>query len=475
MMDTSIRVRLLVLTLAGIGVVWAAALLLSYVRAAHEVGEWDDARLVQLARVLVQLDAADLSILAAQGVEAQNEYPRHGRASNTEDSDKLPRKAWFLVTDGHGVVAASPQLAKLGVSTVLGGEALAPRSMSVGGEQWRAYAFHDDATGRTVQVFERANVRSDLMTGVARRIARPIFFSLPVIALLVWISISRSLVPLKTLSDAISTRDANRLEPIDVSRAPGEVRPLVDAINHLLDRLHRSLLRERAFTADAAHELKTPLAAIKVQAQIALTAGDVAQQRLAMERVVHGVDRSTHLAQQLLMLARLDESEKRATQCVSLTHTARTAVLIHRDSALRKMIHLALIEEASPDILADPTLMSVLLANLLDNAIKYGGAGGTVELVVGCDERNASLTVRDDGPGVAAEDRWRLTDRFFRVVGNRAGGSGLGLSIVARIAQYFDAQLSFGAGIGGRGLAVRVVFPIADAHAEPETEQPGSA
>jgi two-component system sensor histidine kinase QseC len=461
----SIRVRLLLVTLAGITVVWSVALALSYARAADEVGEWDDARLVQLATMLAKLDAADLAMLAKDGVETRTEYPRRGATDDAADTDKQPRRAWFVVEDRHGAIVASPPFAVSGIGIGIGigagdsGGRAAPRPVTMAGVPWRAYAFHDAANGRTVRVFEPANERSDLVSGVAWRIARPVLLSLPVIALLLGISVSRSLAPISALSAAVSMRDANRLDPIDARRAPKEVRPLVEAINHLLGRLHRSLQRERAFTADAAHELKTPLAAIKVQAQVALAADDVALQRIAMQRVVHGVDRSTHLVKQLLVLARLDESEALPVRRMSLARAVRAALDAHRDGAAAKGIGLALIGEAAPEILADPTLVSVLLANLIDNAIKYGRSGGTVELVLEEDARRAALTVRDDGPGVSGEDRSRLTDRFFRVVGSRASGSGLGLSIVARIAQRFGGQLSFGPGIDGRGLAVRVVFP----------------
>jgi two-component system sensor histidine kinase QseC len=308
-------------------------------------------------------------------------------------------------------------------------------------------------------VFEPANTRSDLVSGVASRIARPTLIALPVLALLVWFSIGWSLAPLKVLSAAIRSRDINRMEPVGLGRTPFEVRPLVDAINQLLSRLHHALELERAFTADAAHELKTPLAAIKVQAQVALAEPDIALQRLAMERVVQGVDRSARLAEQLLLLARLDVQEKLPTEPLKPAAIAKNALLANNRNAQQKHITVMLVGDMLAEIDAEPVLIGILLDNLLDNAIKYGRTGGHVEVAVRHADGRVHVSVRDDGPGVAPDDLARLTNRFFRATGNQATGSGLGLSIVARIAEHFGASLQMGAGIGERGLAVGVSFP----------------
>jgi two-component system sensor histidine kinase QseC len=237
------------------------------------------------------------------------------------------------------------------------------------------------------------------------------------------------------------------------------VRPLVDAINLMLSRLQNSLERERAFTADAAHELKTPLAAIKVQAQVALGEQNTALQRLAMERVVQGVDRSARLAEQLLLLARLDVQEKVSTVPLKPASVAKNTLLANERYAQQKNISVMLIGDMRAEINAEPVLIGILLDNLLDNAIKYGRNGGSIEVAVRHADDRVQLTVRDDGPGVAPDDLTRLTNRFFRATGNQATGSGLGLSIVARIAEHFGARLHLGTGIGERGLAVEVSFP----------------
>jgi two-component system, OmpR family, sensor histidine kinase QseC len=461
-MFASIRRRLVFLILASIALVWTIALVSSYRHAAHELEEWEDARLAEFAQFLVVLNPTDLTALAKTHIDARDEFdPRHTDAKDDEDS--LPRDILLQVRDADGrVLASSPELASLQGWDAQTPAAPGTRTMTLGGKPWHTFTLHDAASGRTVRVLEPANMRSDLATGAARRISRPIAFALPVLALLVWFSIGHSLAPLKMLSNAIRTRDVSKLEPIEMGPTPAEVRPLVDALNQLLARLALSLKRERAFTSSAAHELKTPLAAIKVQAQVALGATDAESQQLAMQRVVQGVDRSAHLAEQLLLLARLDEHDKLPTAPLRLETLARHAIAASEPGARRKGMQVALIDESeSCEVTAEPVLMGILLDNLIDNAIKYGDTGGRVEVAIRRDTRAVLLTVRDNGPGVTAEDRAHLTDRFFRVKGTRASGSGLGLSIVARIVEYFGAQLTFDAGIGGAGLSAEIAFPVA--------------
>ncbi|WP_175425759.1 ATP-binding protein [Trinickia violacea] len=458
-MTASIRRRLVFLILASIALVWTVALVSSYRHATQELEEWEDARLAEFAQFLVVLNPADLTTLAKRHIDARDEFDiTHANAK--DDQDALPRDILMQVRDADGrILASSPELASL-----QGWDAQTPaspgiRSMTLGGKPWHTFTLHDTASGRTVRVLEPANTRSDLATGAARRISAPIAFALPVLAILVWFSIGHSLAPLKMLSKAIRTRDVSKLEPIEMGPTPAEVRPLVDALNQLLSRLALSIKRERAFTSDAAHELKTPLAAIKVQAQVALGAEDAASQQLAMQRVVQGVDRSARLAEQLLLLARLDEHDRLPTAPVRLETLARNAIAAKVPGARRKDMHVALIDSEPCEVVAEPLLIGILLDNLIDNAIKYGDTGGRVEVAIRRENQAVLLTVRDDGPGVSAEDRARLTDRFFRGKGMQASGSGLGLSIVARIVEYFGAQLTFDTGIGGAGLSAEIAFP----------------
>jgi two-component system, OmpR family, sensor histidine kinase QseC len=460
-MSASIRRRLVLLVLASIVLIWGIALISSYRQAKREVGEWEGARLTEIAQILALLDPSNLNTLAKARIDVREEE-KGGEpgASDSDDDDALPRDALFQVRGANGeVLAGSPGLRNLHAWDLPVPPASGAQDMMLGGQMWHTFTLRDTALGHTVRVFEQANTRSDLVSGVASRIARPTLIALPVLALLVWLSIGWSLAPLRTLSGAIRARDINRLEPVDIGHVPTEVRPLVDAINLVLSRLGHSIERERAFTADAAHELKTPLAAIKVQAQVALAESNVALRQLAMQRVVQGVDRTARLAEQLLLLARLDVHEKMSAAPLKLAVVARDALLANERNAQQKDIRVTLAADQQAEIYAEPVLIGILLDNLLDNAIKYGRAGGSLEVAVRQADNRVDLTVRDDGPGVAHSDLAHLTNRFFRATDTQASGSGLGLSIVARIAEHFDAGLRFGPGIGGRGLGIELSFP----------------
>lgn len=446
----SIRRRLVLLLLGSLLLVWGWTLAYSFRNATHEVNEWENARLVQMARTLMFADVDGLKRLARE-------------KWGDEDDDGDPESAHllrFLVRDGKGdVLAGTSDLPSVELAQ---GAAPQPdntvQKLTVNGYPWYVYSLHDAKTGRTVQVFQRSDKRGDLAVGVAKRIAQPLAIALPLLASLVWISIGRSLAPLKTTSMHIKARNADNLAPIDMSRAPDEIRPLGDALNSLLLRLSKSIEHERAFTADAAHELKTPLAAIKVQAQVALGATAAAEQRVAMQKVVEGVDRGAHLVDQLLLLARLDEAQTLSMSLISLNDSVRASAVAHETDMHRKGITLAIIENVPLTVNGHAEFMRILLDNLIGNAVKYGVQGGHIEIVLTRAAGKPAVIVRDDGPGVQTQDRQRLTDRFYRAMGNEEYGSGLGLSIAERIATLFDANLSFDVGIHGKGLSAKLEF-----------------
>lgn len=460
-MKSSIRRRLSLMLLAGVALVWAATIATSFRHASREVQSWEDARLVEFARFAALLDHQDLVRLTRSHIDTRIELPQpQETAERVSDSDLWPREVLLEVRDAQGnIVAASPRLATLDPFPPALQHIGGPSSITLAHTVWRIYTLRDASTGRTIRVMETSNTRSDLAHGAALHITQPLLFALPVLALLVWLAIGRSLAPLRTLSAAIRTRDANMLEPVGTHDVPTEVEPLVEAIDRLLAQLKHSIARERAFTSDAAHELKTPLAAIKVQAQVAMAADDLSLRQLAIERVIQGVDRSARLADQLLLLARLDERDRIPTKQVQLHQLVRNAIVRHSEQARTRHISIAFDDNPVPSIDAEPLLVSILLDNVLDNALKYGRDGGHIRLGLASGDESVRLTVCDDGRGVSASEMSRLTDRFYRGADAPAAGSGLGLSIVARITRYFDGQLTFAPGIDGRGLTVAASFP----------------
>jgi two-component system, OmpR family, sensor histidine kinase QseC len=461
-MMTSIRARLLALMLPGIGAVWCVAIAWSYHQTAHEVRQWDRTRLLQTASLLMPLDTYSLARLAPGGIDVRNEYPERPDSGSPVDGDQVPRRALLEVRDRDGaIIARSPDFLRFFAYRRSSPDAHGLSGFVVDGAQWNAVSVRDAQSGRTISLIEPALTGSDLVSGVAGRIARPMLIGLPVLAVLVWVSIGRSLAPLAALSRAVRARDATRLDPIAAGPGPVEVGPLVEEINQLLARVQATFARERAFTSDAAHELKTPLAAIKVQAQLALSSRDPELTRVAMERVAQGVDRSARLAEQLLLLARLDEHERIAAADVDMVAIAQDAILARHDEMEQKDIDLSFDAANTAVVRADATLLRILIDNVLDNAIKYGAAKGKIAVTIARDHRSVVLTVADDGPGVSPAEHERITDRFFRGSNVTARGTGLGLSIVARIAQYFDATLRFAPGIAGRGLSVHLAFDAA--------------
>ncbi|MCC6656772.1 MAG: hypothetical protein IT512_01160, partial [Rhodocyclaceae bacterium] len=289
-----------------------------------------------------------------------------------------------------------------------------------------------------------------------------LYFALPALALLVWLAVGAGLAPLAGVAREVARRDPDNLAPLDPGRSPREVLPLVAALNALFGRLKDSLEQERRFTADAAHELRTPLAAVKTQAQVALGATGEAERSRALANVVAGTDRASRLVEQLLVLARLDPQTALPTgQPVDLHELARQGVAELAPAAAAKGVEMGLAPGEATPVAGDAVLLAVLLRNLLDNAVRYTPSGGEVEVSVGRTSGGASLAVVDSGPGIPEAERGKVCERFHRLLGSGEDGSGLGLSIVRRIADLHRATVVLGEGPGGRGLRVEVTFPAA--------------
>ena len=311
-----------------------------------------------------------------------------------------------------------------------------------------------------------AALHAALAENIARHLLHPLLFAVPGLAVAIWLAVGVGLAPLGRFAGEVEQRAPDNLAPLALARVPREVLPLQQALNALFARLRQSRELERRFTADAAHELRTPLAAIRTQAEVALNADDGAQARRALANVVGGAERATRLVEQLLTLARLDpQTALERPQPIGLRALARDAVAAQAPSAARRNIDLGLLPGDERTVHGDPLLLAVLLRNLVDNAVRYTPPGGRVDLAV--EEAHAArggyplLRVTDSGPGIAPAAREQAFERFHRGPDHREEGSGLGLSIVRRIAELHRATLTLDDGPGGRGLTVRVGFPPA--------------
>lgn len=440
MSQFSLRRRLLALLLGAVGTVWLALALSSYVDAHHEIDEMFDAQLAQSAQLLLAQATHEID-----EIDFERERFEH----------KYQRRFVFQILDHAGQVllhsAGAPAVAltsRAGYSDV-----------QLNGEQWRVLARWDADGEYQAQVAERHAPRGALARAITLRMLLPALAALPLLALLIWLGVSRGLAPLGRIAREVASRAPQHLTPLDIQQSPREILPLVEALNGLFERLNQALENERRFTADAAHELRTPLAALRVQAQVALRAQEDAERRHAIEQVVEGTDRATHLVEQLLTLARLDPEVARAThQPLDLRAVAADILSALAPAAVAKRIELSLTEGSPVMLHGDAAMLGVLLRNLVDNAVRYTPEGGTVSVAVNSEHGRAVLEVCDTGPGILPEERGRVLERFYRGLGTGQSGSGLGLSIVKRIAQLHDAELYLGEGAGGKGLRVRVLL-----------------
>ena len=445
-MKPSLRRRLLVLLSGTVLLAWTATALFSYFDARHEIGEMLDAQLAQSA-----------GLIAAQ-LEHEIDDDRSGTVPRQY---KQERKIAFQVWDRSDALllrsASAPE-------TRLSERDEGYADAVIDGKRWRIFSRRDESGRYVVQVGERYELRDELAESVAGHLMHPLAVALPVLALLIWFAVGAGLAPLGRLAAEVGRRAPDNLAPLEESRTPREVRPLLGALNTLFARLRALLEQERRFTADAAHELRTPLAAVKTQAQVALGAVDAEERARALAHVVTGTDRAAHLVEQLLMLARLDPQTALAqARPASLRDLAAECVAAQAPAAAQKNVGVGLAAEDDGLIAGDSTLLAVLLRNLVDNAVRYSPAGGEIEVSIGREDGTVVLRVTDNGPGIPEAERSRVFERFYRVLGSGEEGSGLGLSIVKRIADLHRASIALAAGPGGRGLKMSVAFPAVQA------------
>ncbi|WP_449371178.1 ATP-binding protein [Thiomonas sp.] len=359
--------------------------------------------------------------------------------------------------DGRRIYVSRPR-SELPSQAVLG-----YTNVQVGGEQWRVYSMQ--AGGRTIQVGQSTATRQALALGFALRSIWPMAVMAPLLLLAVAWVVRRSLRPLSDLSHELENRAATSFDPLDPHPVVSEMQPVVRAMNGLFSRTRQAFDAQRMFVADAAHELRSPLAALKVQVQMLGRAHDEAQRGVALARLESGIDRASHLVEQLLQLARNESGAEEALGPVSLLDTARLALSDTAELALVRGVDAGLEDAEDCTVLAPASGLRILVRNLVDNALRYTPSGGRVDVRVRCEmqpgqptpQRMALLEVDDSGPGIPPEDRERVFDRFYRRDGSPAGGSGLGLAIVRSVAERCGACIQLGTSPLG-GLRVRVIF-----------------
>jgi two-component system OmpR family sensor kinase len=330
--------------------------------------------------------------------------------------------------------------------------------------EWRVYsAIVGD---NVVQLAQPLSIRNRLAAGVAWRTLWPLVLLLPLLGMAIWIIVGRGLMPLQRVTRALDTRHPEALEHLPDNRLPEEVVPVVRALNALLDRLATALDTQKAFVADAAHELRTPLAAVQIQSQLVARAKDDDSRKEALDDLQAGITRATRLAEQLLALARSEPDGKSATTPVDLHALLDECVGGSVLVAQQRGVDLGIEASEAATVAGDPNALRVMFNNLIDNATKYTPDGGRVDVCLRVAGGHPVVEISDNGPGIPAEERVRVFDRFYRVgaSADRArtdvAGSGLGLAIVRRIAEQHVATVSLAESKGG-GLLVSIRFNAA--------------
>lgn len=438
--NASLKRRLLALALAAITLVWLGTAAFTYFEARKEFDEILDAHLAQAASLLTAQAAHELEEIDTEHAPLLHKYSGRVAFQVWEDGQRLRL---------HSANAPQNRMAskERGFSDV-----------TFDGHRWRVFSAWDESGWFMVQVAERADTREDIEEDIIENLLLPLLISLPLLALLLWIAVMRGLRPLDKLAREVEQRKPDNLAALDASSAPREVVPLIERLNRLFARIDDSMQKERRFTADAAHELRTPVAAIKAQVQVARAASGDAERIHALDNAILGCDRAAHLIEQLLTLARVDTLDNGMAEPCQLRDIAAETIAALAPAALEKGVQFELLAGDETTVHGNPGLLQVLLRNLLDNAVKHTPPGTSVQVGITHEPGTICLSVSDNGPGIPEQERNKVLERFYRPLDTQASGSGLGLSIVKRIAEVHDASLQMAPTDEGRGLRVTVSF-----------------
>jgi len=373
--------------------------------------------------------------------------PRYGDSG--EESYDFLVQIWG--PDGTQIFSSSgpalPAQALLGFSDI-----------SVAGVRYRVYSLQSPQ--RTVQIAQDLDAREARARAVALRAVLPVVLLAPLLMMLVGWLINRSLAPMERMRRQVAQRAADDLSPLPDAGLPEEVLPLVRELNLLFDRVRIAFASQQQFVADAAHELRSPLTALKLQAQALRRSTDEGVREAGVARLNDGIERAIALLGQLLALAREDSAQGRDTwQRLDLQDIARAAVTDLLPQAQARQIDLGVVTSGAVWVQGQREPLHMLLRNLLDNALKYSTAGGQVDLSLLVQDGQPCLVVEDNGPGIPEDERERVFDRFYRVAGTEATGSGLGLAIVKTIASRHGATVQLDRSPSLGGLRVTVRFP----------------
>ena len=464
----SLRKTLVWLQVSALAILALCSGLVSYWDAITEANELFVAKLAHSARVLEAVaDREKLAHGRERPIEVavwRSNLQGEGDDLVTADGHAYETKLNFQVWGADGrLLLRSSNAHDLPMAPLEPGFA----DVTIDGAMWRTFTLRQ-SDGVWFQTGEDRAIRGELAEGIALSALLPWLLAVPIMALVVWVVVGMGCRTLERVTEQVAHRDPRRLAPVSADQAPAEISGLVKELNQLLFKLDATLERERRFTADAAHELRTPLAALKVHAQNLHGARSADETARSLGGLLSGVDRSQRLIDQLLQMARLDPDADNLSGDMSRVDLGECIAQQMADLApfadqRGVSLHLRRLHGGSR-LRANEDVLATLFRNLIDNAIRYGPERGEVEVRIAASDGRLEVSVQDQGPGIAEEDQERVFQRFYRGLGSGQSGSGLGLSIAAKAAERIGAEIGFSRPKGG-GFQVKVRFPAAPAGA----------
>lgn len=423
----SIKKRLLLWISIPILIASFLILLLAFLFSWHEIEEVYDSQLVHTAKTLLQFTEHEITESQGHAIYLGEE--------NASLQHTYENKTAFRIWSGDDLILQSAKAKEFPLVEAPPGFS----DQSIDGKPWRFFVFIDAAKNLRIETSERYAIRYELISQLMTSLAIPMGILIPSLLAIVWIGIRKSLKPLIALSRAVDTRDTEDLSPINDADVPLEATPLVHALNRLFTRISDSFRRERDFTDHAAHELRTPLAAMKTQTQVLIKkAGAMPECREGLGNLNATIDRSTHLLEQLLSLARL-QNEKFPLSDINLSECVEDAVseISHKAKNKNQSLSVSITDDLV--IRGHAESLYILIRNLMDNAVKYTPENGTIAVALSA---NGKLKISDTGPGIHDADKARVFNRFVRVDKSGQTGSGLGLSIAQWVADAHNAGIT---------------------------------
>ncbi|MDE1900586.1 MAG: hypothetical protein KGI37_02940 [Alphaproteobacteria bacterium] len=389
-------------------------------------------------------------------IEEQTFTPTQGRNTvQSADTAELEESYVIQTWDGYGnLLHSSRPSVNLPLQTEKGFS-----QVNAAHRIWQIYTLKADSG--YVQIAQPQEIVATMIGESALRALFPLILLFVLMVIGGWVAVGRSLTPLNTLSRTISEWDANNMQPLRISDAPSEIQPVVSALNNMLLKLDKAMSMQQQFTADSAHELRTPLTAIKLQLENLIRAPSEQDRQYAVGKLSEGIDRCIHLASQLLIASRsMAVKAEPEFHKVRLAEIVRSSISSFVIVASEKAIEISFENETPGDMRGDEEGLRVLVNNLIDNALRYTPEGGQVAVRLYSETGKTILEVGDDGPGIPKNERDRIFQRFYRIPGTTATGSGLGLSIVKNVADNHNAAVSIDGGLRQLGATIRITFPV---------------